>query len=138
MGLVAALFVISTFNYFRVWSSSINLWEAVVQKYPNRSQLAHSNLATSYQMSGRLMEALKEYDRAIVIPPPSPSAHNGKGTTLFDLGYQEKGIEELKKALVIDPNYLNARKNLAAAYKKMGKNEEYEKELSIIREQMKN
>ncbi len=126
MGLLGFL----TAGQIGVWNNTTALWETVVRHYPDDSpSFVYSNLGASYQVAGRSEDAMREYDAAIALPPPWPSAHNGKGTLLFDRGKREEAVQEFKTAISLDANYAPAHKNLAAAYQKMGMNEEAQTEM---------
>ncbi len=110
----------ATVGQIGVWKNSQTLWENVIKVYPDDSQIAHKNLATAYQLSGRLDDALREYEKAILIPPPMASAHSGRGTILFEKGRKDEAIQEFKYAISLEPNYLSPRRNLAVCYERMG------------------
>ena len=44
--------------------------------------------------------------------PANADAHNDLGVALFQLGEEEKAVEQFNEALRIDPAYYDARRNL--------------------------
>lgn len=51
------------------WRSDFSLWQAVIQRYPNRVHLAHSNLGNVYFEAGQYDAALQQYLTAQAIEP---------------------------------------------------------------------
>jgi len=54
--------------------------------------------------SGKCEEAIKEFDKALVIDPNFKEAHYYKGVCLYYLRRYEETIKEFDRALAIDPN----------------------------------
>jgi hypothetical protein len=122
--LIVGVLSFGTSVQLRIWSSPILFWERVVQLYPKQSRIAYENLAASYGVNGRLNDALRAYDEAIVLNPPSAVPHNGRATVLFDLGRQDEAIAEFKVAIKMDPTYSSPMRNLAITYKRLGRDAE--------------
>jgi len=119
-GTLVAVLGFMTMTQLGSWKDSVTLWEKVVKVYPDSSQVAHGNLANAYKAAGRPDDALKEYDKAIAIPPPHAFPHDGKGTLLFDKGQTDEAIREFKAAIALDPTYPMAHRNLWFAYEAKG------------------
>ncbi len=113
-----------TWNQLALWRDSITLWESVTAAYPDVSQIAHTNLANAYKQAGRPDDALREYDRAMAIPPPQAFTHDGKGTALLDEGRTGEAITEFKTAIELDPHYASPHRNLWFAYRRNGMRKE--------------
>ncbi len=64
------------------------------------------------------------------IPDNDPGAHNNLAVVYFNKGLYEEAIQELEKALSIDPNFTLARNNLEIILKKSGKLDNRVKELA--------
>jgi protein O-mannosyl-transferase len=86
-----------------LWKDSISLWESVVRIYPDVSQLAETNLGTSYEAAGRLEDALREYNRALTLPPTNPHVLDLKGLLLLKEGRIDEAIEAFKSAIALEP-----------------------------------
>lgn len=63
------------------------------------------------------------------IPNNDPGAHNNLAVVYYNKGLYDDAIEELEKALQIDPNFVLARNNLVIILKKSGRLEDKVKEL---------
>ncbi|MCX7994911.1 MAG: tetratricopeptide repeat protein [candidate division WOR-3 bacterium] len=64
------------------------------------------------------------------IPDNDPGAHNNLAVVYYNKGLYEEAIQELEKALSIDPNFTLARNNLEIILRKSGKLESKVKELA--------
>ncbi len=64
------------------------------------------------------------------IPDNDPGAHNNLAVVYYNKGLYEEAIQELEKALSIDPNFTLARNNLEIILKKSGKLDTRVKELA--------
>uniref|UniRef100_A0A7V3VU78 Tetratricopeptide repeat protein n=1 Tax=candidate division WOR-3 bacterium TaxID=2052148 RepID=A0A7V3VU78_UNCW3 len=64
------------------------------------------------------------------IPDNDPGAHNNLAVVYYNKGLYEEAIQELEKALSIDPNFTLARNNLEIVLRKSGKLDNKVKELA--------
>jgi len=71
------------------------------------------NLATAYFESGRLQEAIAEYQAAETRGFRIPPVYNNLGAIYRQLGQNKQAIQLFKKALTLDPQFDLARFNLA-------------------------
>ncbi|UCG30587.1 MAG: tetratricopeptide repeat protein [candidate division WOR-3 bacterium] len=65
------------------------------------------------------------------IPPDDPGAHNNLAIVYYNKGLYPEAIEELEKALELNPNFVLARNNLEIILRKTGKLEERVEQLSL-------
>lgn len=73
------------------------------------------------QSIGNLQNALKCYQKAIVLDPDFAQAYNDIGVVFESKGELKRAEEMYKKALVLDPNLLSVYTNLAFIAEKNGK-----------------
>ena len=66
---------IVSFERLDVWRNELAFWEDTVAKSPNQDRV-HLNLGTIYELNGRLIEAEREYRRAIAIYPSDDAFYN--------------------------------------------------------------
>ena len=66
------------------------------------------------------------------IPDNDPGAHNNLAIVYYNKGLYEEAIEELEKAIKIDPNFVLARNNLDIILKKTGRLEQRVEKLARI------
>ena len=96
----------------------------------NRSPEYYFEKGNRMTMSGRSMEALQMYNRAILLRRKYPEAFTSRGMVYEKLGDQQKAILDFKRALDMDPAYAPALNNLAAVYMDAGECKEAVKYLS--------
>jgi protein O-mannosyl-transferase len=99
------------------------------------NDLAHNNLGAVWQKSGRIDDAIREYQAALKITPESPLARNNLGSAFFEQGKVAEAIQEFRRVLSHDPQSFTGHFNLAGALLKSGRVTEaigeYEKALAI-------
>ena len=81
-----------------------------------------------------LKAATNAYELASKLAPKNPFYHTRRGDLLLRLNMQKKAIEAFRKALEIEPNYLEARRRLASALAKAGDTNEAAQQYSILLE----
>jgi type IV pilus assembly protein PilF len=87
---------------------------------------AHNNLGQLLAKSGRQVEALAEFDKAIDINLYMEPwvARCNKGQTLYQLGRKDEGLAELRTCLHIAPKYCQGRRELGRILVSEGKSVE--------------
>jgi len=86
-----------------------------LEKYPNSTQLM-TNLLNEYLKAGNLEPTLPLIDKLTTAEPENKQFHYSKGAVLDALKRYQEAESSYKRALEIDPNYLDARYNLGANY----------------------
>jgi tetratricopeptide (TPR) repeat protein len=78
---------------------------------------AHYELANALQAVGRLEESIAAYQRALAYEPNarSPLVRNDYGVALALHGRMADAIDQFREALRLQPDYVDARNNLARA-----------------------
>ena len=75
-----------------------------------------STLGIVYYRMHRYDEALRCLTTAIQLDSKNAAAHNYLGITASQKGYPEAAVDELQKAIALNPNYADAHFNLAVVY----------------------
>jgi tetratricopeptide (TPR) repeat protein len=118
----------------RYWRSSESLWLHTLAVTENNA-LAHNNLAEVWSRSGRVDDAIGQYQAALKVMPESPVARNNLGSHFLKQGKVAEAIEEFRRVLSRDPQSIRARLSLADALMGSGRADEavaeYEKALEI-------
>ncbi|MCJ7729831.1 MAG: tetratricopeptide repeat protein, partial [Sedimentisphaerales bacterium] len=73
------------------------------------------NLGFALTESGKLEEAVKEYEKILLIQPQNAVAHNDLAVVFLQQGKTDEAIEHFSQAVRIDPSYTTARDNLNSA-----------------------
>jgi tetratricopeptide (TPR) repeat protein len=77
------------------------------------SSLVYTNLGNILQNSGRLVESLEYYHKALVEQPDHPQIYSNIAITLQELGRMDEAIAYYQRAIQLKPDYALARTNLA-------------------------
>lgn len=90
------------------------------------------NLGVVEKELGELEAADASYTRALALKPDDPITHNNYGNLLLARGNLDQAVESYLHALDFDPTYVDAKVNLALAYREQGDAGESLKALEII------
>jgi tetratricopeptide (TPR) repeat protein len=120
---VAVTLAWCAYHQTRYWrnSESISLRTLAVTE---NNDLAHNNLGAVWQKSGRIDDAISEYQAALKITPESPLARNNLGSAFIEQGRVAEAMQEFRRVLSRDPQNIRARFNLADALLRSGRTTE--------------
>jgi tetratricopeptide (TPR) repeat protein len=90
----------------------------------------HQVLGHDFFDRGLYEDAIREIGEAITLYPNFPDLHNQMGLALSMNGDREAAVEAFRRALHLNPNYLEARLNLAIVYNELGRYDEALQEFS--------
>ncbi len=110
----------ATWRRSGVYAGEETLWRDNVAKNPGAG-LAHNNLGIALMRSGRLQDAIAEYEQALRIKPDFARAHYTLGIALVEAGKVVDAIEHYRQALRINPDYANAHESLGVALVQLGR-----------------
>jgi tetratricopeptide (TPR) repeat protein len=80
----------------------------------------HYNLGVSYQLTERLDNAIKNYNKAIELNPKLAQAFNNRGTAYADKGESDKAMADYNRAIELNPKYNMAFYNRGGTYADRG------------------
>ena len=135
-GAVAVVTVLGVATWERscVYANAERLWRDNVAKNPN-AWMAHYNLGVVLQHTGRLPEAMEQWEQTLRIEPAYAQAHYNLGVACAQAGRMPEAMEHWEQALRINPDFAAAHYNLGLALERTGKNKEavnhYEQALRI-------
>jgi tetratricopeptide (TPR) repeat protein len=137
VGIVTAIFALMAWeshSYAGMFINQETLWTYTLQRNPG-TWIAHNSLGLCLQKSGRLAEAMEQYDEALQIKPDYAEAHNNLGSDLLHAGRLAEAENQFKQALQINPDLAAAYNNLGYALQQSGRIAEaiecYEEALQI-------
>lgn len=120
LSIVVIVLIAATFSRNIVWKDEVNLWKDVVSKSPNKPR-GYNNLGDAYYSSGRLDEAVKEYENAIKLLPNYPMAHTNLGIIYQSRNQIDKAVEHYRIAVkAASYGSAEAHCNLGAIYQSQG------------------
>jgi len=108
-----ALFALSKFE------KSIECYDRALEIQPNASHVK-LNKAISLNSNRNFQEAKSLLDEIIQSTPTNKEALNARALSEFNLGLDSEGMQDLKKAIEIDPTYTMAWNNLGCFYLGLG------------------
>ena len=108
-----ALFALSKFE------KSIECYDRALGIKPNASHVK-LNKAISLNSSRKFQQAKSLLDELVLLAPKNKEALNARALSEFNLGLDTEGMQDLKKAIQIDPAYTMAWNNLGCFYLGLG------------------
>jgi hypothetical protein len=109
-----------TFKQVRIWRSSIDLWNYVIQKVPEEVPLIYYSRGITFKKMGQKDRAIEDFDAVIAMDPTYYQAYNYRGILYGEEGSFDKAIEHFNKAIAIHPAYANAYANRGFTYAIIG------------------
>jgi len=133
-GLFGSILVFSAFatlmhltsRQIGIWKSDLVLWSYVIEKEPDRVPIAYNNRGLALKESGRIAEAIADFETTIALDPSRSKAYNNLGVLYLNAGLFDKSIEYFSKSIAINPKDVEPYNNRGASYARTG---QYEKAL---------
>lgn len=134
--IMSALFITAglatlTIKQTAIWHDSVALWSHEITLYPESQSLAYLNRGLTYNNRGKIILAINDLEKAIIIDPKNAKAFNNLGISYIKSGNYEKSMQNFNMALLLDPNSAEAFYNRGTAYRKAGKYMEAIADLSM-------
>jgi protein O-mannosyl-transferase len=118
--LALAACLVLTERQLRYWHDSESLFRHALAVTKDNG-MAHLNLGTVFQETGRLNEALAEYRAAARRLPGYFHVHNNLGSVLDDLGRPEEALAEYRLTLQLRPNLPAVHEGIGIVYAELGR-----------------
>lgn len=103
LAICITLLTIGSFNRSKIWQSDINIWENVIENYPQVAQ-AYNNLGSYYLENKQSKKALENYNKAIALRADYSDAYSNRGALYGNLNQSQKAIKDLNKAIELKPH----------------------------------
>ena len=114
--------------------SALNSAKDLIKNSPNE-EILFNIIGACYGSLGNHNEAVKNYEKAIIIKPDYAKAHFNLGGTFQDIGQLSSSVKSYEKAIFIEPTYAEAHNNLGNVLRELGQLNSaisyYEKALAI-------
>jgi tetratricopeptide (TPR) repeat protein len=121
--IVLALLALKSNTYATIFAGPEVFWTYTIDHNPN-TYIAYSNLGNVMLETGRISEAIADYEKAINLHSTMIEAHNNLGLAYFQAGRTDDAIGEYQEALKRYPAYALAHANLGNALLKKGRTEQ--------------
>ncbi len=122
---MAVVFALAWGSYSRnkVWKNELTLWNDVVSKSPGKAR-PYNNRGKAYLELGMYDNALRDFERALILDPFLGDAYSNRGTVYLFKKEYDRAIADNKRALEIGvsyaSNYPKVVYNLGLAYSNRG------------------
>jgi tetratricopeptide (TPR) repeat protein len=115
---VAAISI--TIEQIGIWKNGIIFWSYVIEKEPEKIPLAYLNRGVAFKNSGRLEEAIRDYDRAIALNPSYAKAFYDRGVAFNSMEQVDKALADFDRAIKLDPFYVLSYNQRGLLYENKG------------------
>jgi len=102
------------------WKNSKTVFEHAINVTQNNF-IAHEHLAYYFVSRQEINQAIEHFKMVLQIRPGYPSALNGLGLALLEMGKPDEAIQYIDAALKARPDYADALANLGVALAQQGK-----------------
>ncbi len=137
---LVAILVMLTRDQTALYANPVKLYQTTIGHNPN-CWMAYNNLGKIWMdlpnaaRSGKLDEAVADFDKVIRLNPRYAEGHYNMGLALTVKGQLSESIEEYRKAIEFDPAFVNAYNNLGNVLLQIGQTDEaikqYQKAIEI-------
>ncbi len=129
--LIIFLFSLKTFTRNSAWKDNYTIFTTDIETSPNSAKLQTSvggetiehfkNSTNPVEKKAKITEAMGHLEKALEIHPTMKNPYLLMGNGYFYLQDFDKAITAYNKALQVDPNFKDAKTNLALVYREGGK-----------------
>ena len=126
------------------WHFGQQEYDKAIEHYRKATELepaystAYNLLGYSYRQAGDFAAAEKAFQKYIELIPKDPNPYDSYAELLLKMGRFDDSIAQYRKALEIQPNFINAHQGIAMDLLYSGKPAEAEKELDNIAKKARN
>lgn len=115
---VASVAIVTTctvlaFRQAQTWRNSLALWQHAVDATPD-SYFAHASLGYVLWKSGKVDDAIAQYNESLHLRSDFAETHNNLGVALAQKGQLNAALPEFSEAIRQKPSFTAARDNLTA------------------------
>lgn len=110
---------LASLYHARCWPEALSMAEKQTQQYP-QCPFAWKALGSVLLESGQWAQSLKPLDQALHLAPNDAETHNTKAQALYRLGRATEAVDHLETALVLKPDFKQARLMLIKLYNDAG------------------
>jgi protein O-mannosyl-transferase len=97
--MVVVLFSIISFSRTKIWKDSFTLYDDIINKYANRVEFAYNSRGLAYFEKKQYLNAVNDYNKALVINPTYAEVYNNRGLVSTDIGQYNQAIADFSEAI---------------------------------------
>jgi len=128
-GVLLLTLAVLTWRQCGMYQDMETLWRTTIARNP-ACWMAHYNLGLVLAHSGRVPEAMEQYEQALQFKPDYAVAHNNLGYALFQTGRVPEAMEHFTQAIKIEPGNADAHNNFGYALWQTGRLSEAEEQFN--------
>jgi tetratricopeptide (TPR) repeat protein len=102
------------------WKDSETLWTQALSRTTD-NLMAELNLGEAVYQLGKTPDAIRHFERALLIDSTQASVHSSLGVALLETGHTNESLRHLETAISLDPNNADAHYNLGNTLLAMGR-----------------
>jgi tetratricopeptide (TPR) repeat protein len=118
-GVVIVLFAVLTWQQNETWHDPIVFYNRILS-FEKGTARVHNNLGMAYEDAGQRELAILHYEKAIATDDTYPQTRYNHGVLMFKTGNAQRGIDDMKRALELNPDFYRASDVLAQVYRQLG------------------
>jgi tetratricopeptide (TPR) repeat protein len=118
--LLGSMLSIGTIKQIDVWRDSITLWSQELEQEPDIRH-AYVNRGIAFMDTGRLEQALADFNRAISMNATDHLALYNRGLLFAKLNLVAQAISDYNAALLAKPSYYEVYNNRGILYERLGR-----------------
>jgi protein O-mannosyl-transferase len=115
VGLVVTALGARTVARNEEYRSEVSIWQTVVDRRPINPRAPLSLGNAILRATGRIPEAIAQFEAALRLKPDYAEAHNDLGSALASAGRISEAIAQFEEVVRLEPDYVVARNNLGVA-----------------------
>jgi len=115
--LIALIAVLAVMSYQRnqIWKNELTLWDDVARKSPHKAR-AYNNRGLANYYQNHMPEALRDFNKALVLKPDNFTAYINRGFLFYNQGNFTQALADDNKAIAINPQEAQAYNNRGLVY----------------------
>jgi tetratricopeptide (TPR) repeat protein len=120
--IIGIVFSVLTFQRTKVWKDNETLWTDVINKFPNRVEMAYKNRGDYYARELKLYDkALLDFNSYIAINPYDATIYSNRGNLYVQMNKFTESITDYSKSISLDSTYIDSYINRCITYMSMNK-----------------
>jgi tetratricopeptide (TPR) repeat protein len=120
LAVLAVYSLAATWQQSKVWQTSETLWAKTIEVYP-KDWYAYIGRGNYYRDSGKLQDALVDYNKAIQLNPKNFENYFNRGGVYRQLNQLDLAIADYSQAIYLKPDHAEAYVNRGQFYTEAGR-----------------
>ncbi|MEI6123131.1 MAG: tetratricopeptide repeat protein [Bacteroidota bacterium] len=106
---VAIAFCTLTYQRTQIWKNNATLWTDVIDKYPDKAEIAYKNRGNYYAREVNQYEkAMQDYNSFIALSSKDPTIYSNRGNLFYLMKRYQESLKDYDTAIALDSTYADA------------------------------